>query len=68
MFYLTIYIIFFLDVNFGRGGTQEEILMGAFPQLHIISLIGTTMERDQTIIFTNAKKFGEIKGFFLFLF
>ena len=51
------------DVSFGRGGTQEEIMIGMSPELCIIPLIADTLAENETLVVQGARRVGDHHGY-----
>ena len=51
------------DVSFGRGGTQEEIIFGMSPELHIAPLFACTMSDCDSLLVTGAHHVGDYRGY-----
>eukprot|EP01125_Pyxidicula_operculata_P019623 TRINITY_DN7121_c2_g2_i1.p1 TRINITY_DN7121_c2_g2~~TRINITY_DN7121_c2_g2_i1.p1 ORF type:complete len:471 (+),score=63.64 TRINITY_DN7121_c2_g2_i1:75-1487(+) len=51
------------DVTYGRGGTQEEILLGMSPETHVVALICPTLYSNQSLFIIGARRFGDYSGY-----
>lgn len=50
-------------ISFGRGGTQEEILIGMSPELCVIPLIVDTLLDCDTLLVQGARRYGVHSGY-----
>uniref|UniRef100_A0A6B2L7R9 PARG catalytic Macro domain-containing protein n=1 Tax=Arcella intermedia TaxID=1963864 RepID=A0A6B2L7R9_9EUKA len=50
-------------LSFGRGGTQEEILLGMSPESHVIVLIADELTDRETILLQGITKIAKHSGF-----
>lgn len=51
------------DISFGRGGTQEELLLGMSPETHVLPLLLDTVTPLESVSIRAAERVGTFRGF-----
>ena len=51
------------DISFGRGGTQEELLLGMSPETHVLPLLLESVTPAESVSIRAAQRVGTFRGF-----
>jgi ribosomal protein S18 acetylase RimI-like enzyme len=51
------------DISFGRGGTQEELLLGMSPETHILPFLLESVQPNESVSVRGAQRLGTYDGY-----